>query len=822
MKAARSVPSAIAAMLAASSAAFAQTTADGPGLPGADGSGLAAAIGFGTATAVWGDQILVGRAGEFPAFPMPGSEPGAVHVFSRGADGSWTETETVPAPSGIYGDAFGRSVAVSGGILVVGAPLANEARGAAYVYTRGLDAWDLLLTLGLPDGQPGDEFGASVAVGEGFGIIGVPGRDGGMGIAMAYTDTGGDLASTEMIPSNRTEGGRFGSAVSIEGNLAVVGASGPGPLSLGGFDGTVRTPLAGQAFMFERSGVSWNEVAALGPAGPGPAAFGFSVQMVDGAAFVGAPIGGGGIGEVHVFIHDEAEGWSAAGSLAGDQSSGTGFFGYSLGRAGDKVVAGAPLGASGGAFVLGRSDSGWSVEAMLSAQTTGMQGFMGSAVAGSEGLAVVGAPGSAFFEGVGFVFQGTEDGWAGPETIFNEGGGPARVVGEEMLCGDDGTVAGFPCSDVELVSFLPGGEVGASRGVMVSDVWGWTDPETGREYAILGRFNGTSFVDVTDPQEPVFLGDLPLTAGAIPNLWRDMKVHDGHAFIVADNAGAHGMQVFDLRRLRDVTAAPETFDADAVYDEIHSAHNIVINESTGFAYVVGASGGGETCGGALHMVDIRDPRNPAFAGCSENPGAGNNGRGYTHDSQCVVYSGPDSDYAGREVCFNSSETALGIVDVTEKQNPEVIATASYPNVAYAHQGWLTEDQHYFYLNDELDEMSGLTEGTRTMIWDVSDLEEPVLAREFVQDNAASDHNLYVRDNYMYQSNYVSGLRVFDISDPLNPVPAGYFDTVAGGPDEPGFAGSWSNYPFFESGNILVSSMREGLFILKLRDRTLIP
>ncbi len=98
----------------------------------------------------------------------------------------------------------------------------------------------------------------------------------------------------------------------------------------------------------------------------------------------------------------------------------------------------------------------------------------------------------------------------------------------------------------------------------------------------------------------------------------------------------------------------------------------------------------------------------------------------------------------------------------------------------------------------------------------------MLVREFIGTTEASDHNLYVRGRYMYQSNYVSGLRIIDVSDPENPVEVGYFDTVPWGADGPGFAGSWSNYPYFESGNILVSSMREGLFILRKQEPELVP
>ena len=71
---------------------------------------------------------------------------------------------------------------------------------------------------------------------------------------------------------------------------------------------------------------------------------------------------------------------------------------------------------------------------------------------------------------------------------------------------------------------------------------------------------------------------------------------------------------------------------------------------------------------------------------------------------------------------------------------------------------------------------------------------------------------------MYQSNYVSGFRILDISDRENPEVVGFFDTVTGAPDAPGFDGSWSNYPFFQSGIIIVNSGKEGMFILREQGR----
>ncbi|MGH7459513.1 MAG: choice-of-anchor B family protein, partial [Longimicrobiales bacterium] len=292
-----------------------------------------------------------------------------------------------------------------------------------------------------------------------------------------------------------------------------------------------------------------------------------------------------------------------------------------------------------------------------------------------------------------------------------------------------------------------------------------------------------------------------------------------HAYIVSDGAGEHGMQVFDLTQLRAVKGAPVKFEPTTLYKRINSAHNIVINEESGFGYAAGSSAGGEMCAGGLHMMDLREPKNPKFAGCFAHEGTGRVGRGYTHDAQCVIYRGPDQRYRGREICLNSNENALSIADVTDKSNPKPLSVARYPNPGYTHQGWLTDDHKYFYVDDEGDLLAGSVQTTRTTIWDMSNLEDPVLAKAFMGSMTASAHNLYVKGNFVYQANYRYGLHILDISDPVNPKEVGYFDT-APYLEGPGFSGAWSNYPFFKSGTIIVTSTQEGLFVLKKRPATI--
>ncbi len=385
----------------------------------------------------------------------------------------------------------------------------------------------------------------------------------------------------------------------------------------------------------------------------------------------------------------------------------------------------------------------------------------------------------------------------------------------------------YPCSNVDLLAFVSFSDLVGTLSPTTNeanDIWGWTDPETGVEYVLLGLEHGTAFVDISNPETPFTVGFLPSTnvqrgetrginQEPFYSIWRDIKVYADHAFVVADASNSHGMQVFDLTQLRNVSSPPVTFQNTAHYTGIGSSHNLVINEASGFAYAVGSNSGGTTCGGGLHMIDIRTPAQPTFAGCFADILTGRSGTGYTHDAQCVIYHGPDTDYTGREICIGSNETMVSVADVTDKSNPVAVSRISYPGAAYVHQGWLTEDHRYFFQDDELDELNQFTNRTRTLVWDLSDLDDPVYFTDFLSSQASIDHNQYVRGNLLYQSNYSSGLRIYNIADVESPVEVGYFDTR---PTDGAiaFTGSWSNYPYFESGVVAVSSIDEGLFLLK--------
>ncbi|HEU4597064.1 MAG TPA: choice-of-anchor B family protein [Pyrinomonadaceae bacterium] len=377
----------------------------------------------------------------------------------------------------------------------------------------------------------------------------------------------------------------------------------------------------------------------------------------------------------------------------------------------------------------------------------------------------------------------------------------------------NGLAGTFPCHNVDLASFLPLDAIG---GGTANDVWGWTDPQTGKEYAILGRSSGISFVDVSDPAQPIYLGNLPTHAqDPAHELWRGLKVYRNHVFVVSEITN-HGMQVFDLTQLRNVASPPQTFSETGHYDNFGSAHTLAVNEETGFAYAAGSRAGAgrtvgvDTCGArGLHVVDIRNPSAPLFAGCVDEDG-------YTHETQCVIYRGPDAAHRDREICFSSNEDTLTIVDVTDKAHPVQLSRTGYAGRGYTHQGWLTEDHARFLLDDETDELNQHV-NTRTFIWNVSDLDAPTVQRIYTGSTTSIDHNLYVRAQHAFESNYRSGVRVLDVGNIADAAPTelAFFD-VYPTDDQPLFNGTWSNYPFFASGTVVASGIEQGLFVLRPR------
>ncbi len=759
---------------------------------------------FGRAVTVTDSDLIIGQ-------PVNWYGPGVVYTYRRDAAGGWDESSTLSASDSSRMDDFGRALALDGNTLVVGAPRKRDGTGVAYTFRRSSAGapWQQTGILVPPAQGDHREYATALALSGDDLLVGSPAVETtGVVYHLRRSGEGWTLQGT-IRPRAQAGGAEFGRALAWDGDRLLVGAP-------------AADSARGSVYLVERGADGgWGEPRRLeltAEADVAGAEVGTAVHLSGDRAHVGAPGGG----RVFALEQNPQGTWTVTGSVAPPGSPRGTRFGFSLASAGEGLWVGAPGvdGGNGLVFAVERDAGGGlriasTLEPDATVGASWPKGF-GYALAASGDQAVVGMPTRDFGEGRAMTLALRGGSWEPGEilegVIYRIGG----ALEPGARC-EEGRMTEFTCSNMELVGHLAVDDLGGERGAWVNDIWGWSDPETGHDYALVARRDGTSFVDVTNPSAPLVVGNLPRTMGSRPSVWRDIKVIGNHAFIVADGAGAHGMQVFDLARLRGLTEFRE-FSPDTTYHEIFSAHNLAADTESGFLYIAGANSGGQTCGGGLHIVDANDPLNPTFVGCHHDPsGAGS--RGFAHDAQCLVYRGPDQRYQGREICVGSNETEINIADMTDKANPVTIGRQSYPDVAYAHQGWFDEEQRYFYMNDELDEMAGTVDGTRTLIWDLSSLDDPILAGTYIGPVQATDHNLFIVGDRMFQANYGSGLRVIDISNRTEPFELAFFDSAPYNDDGPGTSagesGAWSNYPFFPSGLVIFTSVREGLFIMRV-------
>ncbi len=345
----------------------------------------------------------------------------------------------------------------------------------------------------------------------------------------------------------------------------------------------------------------------------------------------------------------------------------------------------------------------------------------------------------------------------------------------------------YPAFGVELLSHIPLWEFPGSPSLS-NDIWGYASP-SGREYALIGLSNSTAVVEVTDPFNPVVIDRISGDSCT----WRDIKTFGTYAYIVTDCSG--GMDIVDLADVDDgVVRLVQKFTGGGF---VH-AHNIYLNEDTGFAYWAGSNLGN----GGLVAIDLRHPESPTIAGAWPTT--------YVHDAYVASYTG--GPYDGREIAFNFNPGyGFTIVDVTDKEDMYEMSNVTYPTLGTTHQGWLTDDKRYVFFSDESDEASfGLT--STLYVVDVQDLANPELITTFTNGACSIDHNLIIKGGLTYQANYSSGLRIFDTSDVNSIEEVAYFDTYPFG-NFVSFVGAWGVYPNLPSGIVLVSDLDGGLFVL---------
>lgn len=380
----------------------------------------------------------------------------------------------------------------------------------------------------------------------------------------------------------------------------------------------------------------------------------------------------------------------------------------------------------------------------------------------------------------------------------------------------------FPCSNVDLLAHVAD-RTPAARG---ADIWGFMDLNTHREYAIVGYSSGVAVYDVTNAENPREVGFI----NGQSTTWRDIKIHqfwnaldnrwNAMAYITADNA-SDGLFIIDLSEL------PHRISRINYASDFDAAHNVYLLD-TDFSTGISITGntptlilaGSNLNDGRFRSYALTNPARPAFSASPRTPNdqpAGN--RLYMHDgasmvvtdsrkdTQCVNAGGTDHC----DILFDFNETSVDIWDLSDPLSPARLSQLLYSNSGYTHSGWPSEDQQFLFVQDELDERDrGLA--TTLRVISISDLTAPALVGSWTGPSNAIDHNGFVRGNRYYMSNYTRGLTILDISDPANPVSAGRFDTYPAS-DATGFPGNWGVYPFLPSGNIALSDIDSGFYMV---------
>ncbi|MGI8923628.1 MAG: choice-of-anchor B family protein [Fimbriimonadales bacterium] len=345
----------------------------------------------------------------------------------------------------------------------------------------------------------------------------------------------------------------------------------------------------------------------------------------------------------------------------------------------------------------------------------------------------------------------------------------------------------FTFSKVALRTHIDLATFGADNG---NGCWGYVSP-SGREYAIMGLSNKVAFVEITDPAKSDWFASIPHANG----LWADIKVYGNYAYVVTEESGS-GIQVIDMSNIDNhIVTLVRTITS------VGRSHTCQVDETSGYLYTCGSNEGN----GTTTVFSLANPANPQRVGVADLTGGD-----YMHEAMIHTYtSGP---YAGRQIFFGcGTDRGVEIYDVTNKNAPFLIKRVTYPDIGYCHQAWISEDLKYLYMDDEFDEdWFGFT--SRTIVFDVSSLENATYLTSFTTGLNSVDHNLYVRDGFIYESNYTTGLRVFDANDnPTAPTQVGWFDTHPES-NGSGYQGLWSNYPFFPSGTVIGSDINRGLFV----------
>jgi choice-of-anchor B domain-containing protein len=323
----------------------------------------------------------------------------------------------------------------------------------------------------------------------------------------------------------------------------------------------------------------------------------------------------------------------------------------------------------------------------------------------------------------------------------------------------------------------------SSINLQYSGCWGLA--VNGHEYAVIGGAAHILFFDVTEPTQPELIGKYPRPSAT---LWREFKSYKNRIYAVSDQT-SEGLTIFDM------TNAPDTIAVTYSSNEFFTnAHTIALDTASGRVYLNGTSVA------ELVVLDVsQNPDQPTLLSAKFLAG------GYIHDS----YVRGDTVYA------SSGFSGYYIYDFTDPQNPDTLAAIS--TGGYNHNSWVNVEGTHAYYTEEI------PAGRPVQIVDLQNLanNELSIAGAFLDSflfpgaGQPIPHNVFIKDNLLFNSQYEDGVVVYDISDPVNPVLAGRYDTHPQNQKYNGYFGCWGNYPWLPSGTIIASDMQNGLQLLKL-------
>lgn len=335
-----------------------------------------------------------------------------------------------------------------------------------------------------------------------------------------------------------------------------------------------------------------------------------------------------------------------------------------------------------------------------------------------------------------------------------------------------------------------------------NDLWGYEAPD-GKEYAIVGTSQYVYFWDITDTSN-IFLADQHKPG--YHSDWRDFKTYDHYAYGVTDQGTSQeGLLIYDLMDLPDSVRFVK-----AVTSDFLRAHNIFIDTLNAKLYACGTN----THSQGMVVYDISDPENPLLLGTprlDQDPNGPAPGDGYVHD----LYVRDDTVYASH------GYDGFWIWDFNNAANPSAIGGIDQ-GPGYNHSSWVTGDGAYAIFAEEL------PSGQPLAVTDLADFENPDIVHTFKEPLLAPTHtnnvphNPYIKDSFLYVSYYEDGVQIWDISDPLNPIKTGYYDTEPNNTTYNGTTRNWGVFPFLKQDKIIATDTENGFFVLQFADKTALP